>query len=101
MLAAIITLTATTATAHVPGTWVTPQGLPAGHNGGFKELLVEPAAGPTKPHIVMVSATPVVNSPHSANWVATEPLQSLHLFCRHATSLVYAVWPARLPKRCL
>ena len=59
MLAAIITLAAMTATAHVPGTWVTPQGLPAGHNGGFKELLVEPAAGPTKPHIVMVPVLPL------------------------------------------
>jgi hypothetical protein len=27
--------------------------LPAGHNGGFKERLVEPA-GAEKPHIVMI-----------------------------------------------
>jgi arylsulfatase A-like enzyme len=45
---------AASATAqHTPDSWVAPQGLPAGHNGGFKERLVEPAAS-TKPNIVML-----------------------------------------------
>jgi len=33
--------------------WVYPQGLPAGHNGGFKERLV-PTAADKKPHIWML-----------------------------------------------
>ena len=33
--------------------WVTPQGLPEGHNGGTLERLVAPAA-PTRPHIMLI-----------------------------------------------
>ena len=38
---------------HAAGDWVVPRGFPAGHNGGFRERLVEPAAG-KKPHIMMI-----------------------------------------------
>ena len=34
-------------------TWVLPQGLPEGHNGGQRERLTAPAAG-KQPHILMV-----------------------------------------------
>ena len=33
--------------------WVLPQGLPEGHNGGFRERIVDPVAD-VKPHIVLV-----------------------------------------------
>ena len=34
-------------------TWVQPQGLPEGHNGGQRERLTAPAAG-KQPHILMI-----------------------------------------------
>jgi len=49
----LVLAAAASGSAHTPGSWVAPQGLPDGHNGGFKELLVEPAAA-SKPNIVMV-----------------------------------------------
>ena len=43
-------LLASVATAN---SWVLPQGLPKGHNGGFRERIVDPVAD-VKPHIVLV-----------------------------------------------
>eukprot|EP00911_Craspedida_sp_UC1_P002686 UC1_evm2s1972 len=50
---AMATGPAAAAVALEEGIWRAPQGLPAGHNGGFLERITHPSAG-RKPHIFMV-----------------------------------------------